>query len=79
MMPAMSLDVIAGVHSPEKSGPLNELGTAIRSFDHADVAGTRATQVIENKTTEAKGGARVGRLLTVDPCSCVALAKSVWR
>ena len=56
MMPAMSLDVIAGVHSPEKSGPLNELGTVIRSFDHADVAGTRATQVIENKTTEVKGG-----------------------
>jgi hypothetical protein len=56
MMPAMSLDVIAGVHSPEKSGPLNELGAVIRPFDDADVAGTRATQVIENKTTEVKGG-----------------------
>jgi hypothetical protein len=78
MMPAMSLDVIDGVHSPEKSGPLNELGAVIRPFDHADVAGTRATQVIENKTTKVKG-ARVERLLTVDPCSCLALGKSVWR
>ena len=29
LMPAMSLDVIARVHSPEKSGPLNELGAVI--------------------------------------------------
>jgi hypothetical protein len=51
MMPAISLDVIAGVHSPEKSGPLNEVGAVIRPFDYADVAGTRATKVIENGTT----------------------------
>jgi hypothetical protein len=56
MMPAMSLDVIAGVHSPEKSGPLDELGAVIGPFDYADVAGTRATQVIENGTTAVKGG-----------------------
>ena len=79
MMPAMSLDVIAGVHSPEKSGPLKELGAVIKQFDYADVAGTRATQVIENRYYCGERGARVGRLLTVDPCSCLALGKSVWR
>jgi hypothetical protein len=44
----MSLDVIAGVHSPEKSGPLKELGAVIKQFDCADVAGIRMTQVIES-------------------------------
>jgi hypothetical protein len=48
MMPAMSLDVIAGVHSQEKSGPLKELGAVIKQFDSVDVAGIRATRVIEN-------------------------------
>jgi hypothetical protein len=56
MMPAMSLDVIAGVHSPEKSGPLKELGAVIKQFDCADLAGMRATKVIENGYYCAEGG-----------------------
>jgi hypothetical protein len=66
-MPAMSLDVIAGVHSPEKSGPLMELGAVIKQFDCADVAGIkqfdcadvagiRTTQVIENGYYYGEGG-----------------------
>jgi hypothetical protein len=56
MTPAMSLDVIAGVHSSEKSGPLEELGAVIKRFDCADVAGIRATQVIENGYYYGEGG-----------------------
>lgn len=51
----------------------------IKRFDCADLAGMRATQVIENGYYRGERGARVGRLLTVAPCSCLALGKSVWR
>ena len=39
---AMGIDVIAGVHSPEKSAPLEELGAVIKQLDYADVSGMTA-------------------------------------
>ncbi len=35
---AAGIDVIAGVHSLEKSGPLKELGAVVKQIDYADVA-----------------------------------------
>jgi uncharacterized protein YbjT (DUF2867 family) len=39
---AAGVDVIAGVHSPEKSGPLKELGAVIKQLNYADAAGMTA-------------------------------------
>jgi uncharacterized protein YbjT (DUF2867 family) len=39
---AAGVEVIAGVHSPEKSGRLQGLGAAIERLDYADVAGMTA-------------------------------------
>jgi len=39
---AAGVDVVAGVHSPEKAGPLKEFGAVIKQLDYADVAGMKA-------------------------------------
>jgi uncharacterized protein YbjT (DUF2867 family) len=39
---AAGVDVIAGVHSTEKSGPLKELGAATKQLNYADVIGMAA-------------------------------------
>ena len=36
---ALGVDVIAGVHSPDKSGPFRDLGATVKQFNFADVAG----------------------------------------